>query len=257
MLRFLEVIYINYTRLSKNKVKLVPHMYQSISNELTISQDPNNPKAKIVSLSNNELGGIEFTYTFYLYIDPSSFNNSNNSNNPTDGLLHIFHKGYKSQYPLLAPGVYMHSTTNTLRVYMNTYKTWNNYIDVENIPVMKWVHITILCKEYALEIYINGNIAKKLSFEGYVPYQNFQDITVFSARNISKTNIPSADAGGFHVYGKITGNISTLTYRNYALCYAEIQESVNEGPSTRVDSKALSEVPPYLTDTWWANTADN
>ena len=224
---------------------------------MIISQDPNNPKAKPISLSNNESGGIEFTYTFYLYVDPSSF--TEQSQQPTAGLLHIFHKGYQTQYPLLAPGVYMHAHKNVLRVYMNTYKTWNKYVDIENIPVMKWVHVTIACKEYALEVYINGNIAKKLSFDGYVPYQNFQDIIVFSQRPIryGSDKYPSTDGIDFNVLGSMKGNISNLTYHNYALCYAEIQESVNEGPSNRIESKVLTEVPPYLADTWWANTADH
>jgi hypothetical protein len=171
--------------------------------------------------------------------------------------MHIFHKGYPSQFPLLAPGVYLHSNTNTLRVYMNTYKTWNNHIDVENIPVNKWVHVVIACKDSALEIYINGNLSKKMSFEGYTAYQNFQDICCFSQRRVgaklTHVKTPSIDETGFNVFGAVKGMLSRLTYFNYALCYAEIQQLMNEGPSSKMDADSAKNVPPYLADTWWSN----
>ena len=170
------------------------------------------------------------------------------------GLLHIFHKGYSCQFPLLAPGVYMRSDTNTLRVYMNTYKTWNNYVEVDNIPVNKWVHIVLVCKNNAFEIFINGNLKKKLSFDGYAPYQNYQDIVCFSQRRLSlkRSIVPSVDENGFDVFGTMKGLLSDLNYFSYGLCYAEIQDLMNRGPSTKMgDDTNVSNIPPYLSDTWW------
>ena len=145
------------------------------------------------------------------------------------GLQHIFHKGYSGEFPLLAPGVFMRSDTNTLRVYMNTFKTWNNYIEVENIPLSKWVHVAVICKDSSLEIFINGNLSKKMSFDGYAAYQNFQDVICFNQRRItlSQSNIPSVDTNGFNVFGSMKGMLSRLTYFNYALCYAEIQKEMS------------------------------
>jgi hypothetical protein len=214
---------------------------------MVIPQNPNSPGAKTVNLSSNERSGVEFSYSFYLYVNPASFTGN-------FGLLHIFHKGYSSQFPLLAPGVYMRSDKNTLRVYMNTYKTWNNYAEVDNIPVNKWVHIVIVCKNNALEIFINGNLKKKLSFDGFAPYQNYQDIVCFSQRriNLKKSIIPSVDKDGFNVFGSLKGLLSNMNYYSYALCYSEIQTIMNEGPSKKMDSSAtMTDVPPYLDDKWW------
>jgi hypothetical protein len=219
------------------------------SRTVTITQNPILNDSKQINVSENERTGIEFSYSFYLKVNPSTFRQE-------QGLIHIFHKGYSSQFPLLAPGVYLRSDTNTLRVYMNTYKTWNNYIEVENIPLSKWVHICIVCKDNALEIYINGNLSKKLSFDGYAAYQNYQDVICFSQRRISlkQTIIPTLDDGGMNVFGSMKGMMSRLIYFNYALCYAEIQSLMSEGPSSKVESSETNDVPPYLSDTWWSQS---
>lgn len=247
-LLFIEVIYKYINRLSMNRTVLLPNTYNTIDKTITIPQNPNVSGAIPINLSSNERNGIEFSYSFYINVAPTSFRQEY-------GLSHIFHKGYPSQFPLLAPGVYMRSDTNTLRVYMNTYKTWNNFVEVENIPIGKWVHIVIVCNENALFIYINGNLAKKLSFDGFAPYQNFEDICCFSQRRITMKHslVPSTDENGFDVFGCMTGQVSRLTYFSYALCYAEIQQLMNEGPSSKLNSAASTlNAPPYLDDTWWS-----
>lgn len=244
---FMEVIYKYINRLSMNRTVLLPHTHSTDNTTITIPQNPNSTGSKIVPLSSDERTGVEFTYVFYLQVNPSTFTQEY-------GLLHIFHKGYSSQFPLLAPGVYMRSDTNTLRVYMNTYRTWNNYVDVDNIPVGKWVHVVIACKNNALEVYINGNLAKKLSFDGFAPYQNYQDVICFSKRRVTLKHsiVPSTDENGLDVFGAMKGLVSDLTYYSYALGYAEIQQLMNEGPSSKMASaQQMGNVPPYLDDTWW------
>lgn len=247
VLMFIEIVYNYVNRLSMSRTVLLPITYNITDKSINIPQNPNVKGSKPTNLSNNERSGIEFSYAFYLNVAPTAFRQEY-------GLSHIFHKGYPAQFPLLAPGVYMRSDTNTLRVYMNTYKTWNNYVEVENIPVGKWVHIVIVCNENSLEIYINGNLAKKLPFEGYTPYQNFEDICCFSQRRITmkKSVVPSVDENGFDVFGSMAGQLSRLTYFSYALCYAEIQKLMSEGPSSKLDSAMNKNVPPYLDDTWWS-----
>jgi hypothetical protein len=247
-LMFVEIIYKYINRMRMNRTVLLPNTYNIEDKSISIIQNPNTKGSKPVHLSNNERSGIEFSYTFYLNVHPAAFRQEY-------GLTHIFHKGFSQQFPLLAPGVYMRSDTNTLRVYINSYKTWNNYVEVENIPVSKWVHIAIVCKDKAFEVYINGNLARRMSFDGYAPYQNFEDICCFSQRRITlkQSLVPSVDANGFDVFGAMKGMLSRLSYFSYALCYAEIQQLMNEGPSTKMDSAATStNLPPYLDDTWWA-----
>jgi hypothetical protein len=247
---FLEIAYQYVNRLSMNRTVLLENTCSMDTKTMTISQNPNLAQSKTAALSTNERSGIEFTYSFYINVNPSSFNQN-------DGLLHLFHKGYSSQFPLLAPGVYFRSNTNTLRVYMNTYKTWNNYLEVENIPISKWVHIALVCKENALEIFVNGNLSKKKSFEGSTPYQNYQDIVCFSQRAIvlNKSMIPALETDILNIYGAVKGLMSRLIYFNYALCYAEIQTLLNEGPSNKMDDSTIStNLPPYLSDTWWSKS---
>lgn len=258
---FIEIMYKYINRLSMNRTQLLPYRYNTEDRSITISQNPNFPDSKSVYFSNNERSGIEFSYSFYLYVHASTFKQEM-------GLLHIFHKGYPKQFPLLAPGVYMRSDTNTLRIYMNTYKSWNKYVEVDNFPIGKWVHTVIVCKENALEIFINGNLSKKMPFEGFVPYQNYQDIICFSQRVIKiKTDedvmVEDCPKGASYdqahkqcnmqIFGVMKGMISRLDYFSYALGYAEIQQLMNEGPSTKADdSLNTTNVPPYLDDTWWA-----
>lgn len=248
VLLFVEIIYKYINRLAMNRTELLPYTYNVEDKAISIPQNPNVKGSKPVNLSDNERSGVEFSYTFYLNVNPGAFRQEY-------GLNHIFHKGFTSQFPLLAPGVYMRSDTNTLRVYMNTYKTWNNYVEIENIPVGKWVHVAIVCTENSLEVYINGNLAKKLPFDGFAPYQNFEDICCFSQRRITLKHsiVPSTDENGFDVFGCMKGMLSRLNYFSYALCYAEIQQLLNEGPSSKMDSASMSgNMPPYLDDTWWA-----
>ena len=247
---FTEVIYQYIHRMSMNRTRLLPNTYVMDDKSLVISQDPNVPGSNPISLSSNERSGIEFSYSFFLNVNPSTFRQEY-------GLLHLFHKGYSAQFPLLAPGVYLRSDTNTLRVYMNTYKTWNNFVEVQNFPISKWVHTVIVCKDHALEIYINGNLSKKMSFDGFAPYQNYQDIVCFSQRRITlkKSMVPSADENGLDVFGSAKGMMSRLNYFSYALGYAEIQQLMSEGPSSQMDAALIANPPPYLADTWWASSA--
>ena len=247
MFMFLEIMYKYINRLSVNRVELLPNTSTS-DNTKTISQNPLLTDKTLIQLSDNERTGIEFTYSFYLFVNPSSFTQD-------DGLLHIFHKGYASQFPLLGPGVYMRSNKNTLRVYMNTFKTWNNFVEIDNFPLNKWVHVAIVCTNDALEIFINANLAKKLSFDGFVPYQNYQDLICFSSRRIIKRLSMDMNAPpDFNVFRAMTGMLSRLTYFNYALCYAEIQKEMDQGPSSKMDSALLADAPPYLADTWWTDS---
>jgi hypothetical protein len=248
---FVELMYKYWNRLSMNRTILVANTINS-DKTISIPQNPNASGSNTVSLSSNERTGVEFSYSFYLNVNPSTFQGADQ----TTGLYHIFHKGYASQFPLMAPGVYMRSDQNTLRIYMNTYKTWNNYIDVENIPVSKWVHVVIVCKEHALEIYVNGNIAKKMSFDGFSPYQNYQDICCFSNRRVllSKSKVASLGDSDFNVLGAMKGLMSRLTYFSYGLGYSEIQQLLNQGPSDKMDSSQSMDIPPYMADNWWTQS---
>jgi hypothetical protein len=239
-----ELLYKSLYAVAKTRTALLPYTYTT-EKQMEIKQDPNDPNALTTVLSDNEHTGIEFSYSCFLQINENSFVDQ-------QGLLHIFHKGYNLPFPLLGPGVFLHGNTNCIRVYMNATNTWNKYVDVENIPLKKWFHLAIVCRKNAVEVYLNGNLSKKLNFEGSLPYQNFGNYYVFSQRKLSltKARVPSVDEEGFNLLGRIDGMISRLDYFSYALSFTEINAILNQGPSTYIVS-ATQNKPPYLADTYW------
>jgi hypothetical protein len=239
-----ELLYKSLYAVAKTRTALLPYTYTT-EKQLEIKQDPNDPNALTTVLSDNEHTGIEFSYSCFLHINENSFVDQ-------QGFLHIFHKGYNLPFPLLGPGVFLHGNINCIRVYMNATNTWNKYVDVENIPLKKWFHLAIVCRKNAVEVYLNGNLSKKLNFEGSIPYQNFGNYYVFSQRKLSltKARVPSVDEEGFNILGRIDGMISRLDYFSYALSFTEINAILNQGPSTYIVS-ATQNKPPYLADTYW------
>ena len=211
----------------------------------TFEQNPKVKGSVTIPLSDNERTGVEFSYSFYLWVNPNTFRQE-------DGLLHIMHKGNPVPFPLMAPGVFMRSNTNTMRVYMNSSKSWNNYIDVENIPVNKWVHVVILARANAIEVYINGNLAKKLNMDGATLYQNFGNLYLFNQRNtvLNPATTPSVGGQILSIFGAYNGSMSNLLYFSYALSYTEIQSLGLTGPSKKTEVNSQDQ-PPYLQDSWW------
>lgn len=247
LLMSMEMLYKSWMAVTGVHVEVLPMTVSSEDKSREFEQNPNAPNAKLLPLSDNERTGAEFSYAFYLWVNPQSFRQE-------EGLLHILHKGHPTPYPLMGPGVFLLSNTNTMRVYMNSSKTWNNYVEVENIPVKKWVHVVVLARNNAVEVYINGNLSKKLNIEGGTLYQNFGNLYLFSQRKfrLNPVSVPSLNGEDFQLFGTYSGNLSNLYYYSYALSYTEIQSLVSEGPSRKTETNSMDQ-PPYLEDTWWTS----
>jgi hypothetical protein len=243
-----EMIYKSFNAIASSRVEVLPMTVSSETKPREFEQNPSARNAMLLPLSDNERTGAEFSYSFFLWINPSTFKQE-------DGLLHIMHKGNPSPFPLMGPGVFLKSNQNTLRVYMNSSKTWNNYIDIDNIPVKKWVHVVIMGRANAVEIYINGNIAKKLNLDGAVFYQNFGNLYLFNQRTLvlNPSTIPSLGNDILQIFGTYSGMMSNLYYYNYALSYTEIQGLTSAGPSKKTEPE-VGEAPPYLEDSWWTSS---
>ena len=252
----LEQLYKAYLAYGTSRIPVYPLTGSSTK---IIKQDPNVAGSITLSSSDNQLTGIEFSYSTFIYISEDS--------DDGDGVLKwksIFYKGYESgPFPLLGPGVFVSSgQTNgtTLRIMMNTYDKWFNALDVKQIPVNKWFHLAIVLRSSNLEAYINGNLANKLSLKGTLPYQNYQPLTLFPNTKTSQTDFDNSSgtapkkgvpAGeNFYIAGKFAGYISNITYFTYALSFSEIQNQLNIGPSSKFDESSMDK-PPYLIDTWW------
>jgi hypothetical protein len=246
----LEFLLVSYQRIGGKTVQLIPMTVTAEDKMLTFQQNRNQfDDAKQIPLSDNERSGIEFSYSFYLFIHPSTFTGE-------DVLFHVMHKGYLNPWPLMGPGVFVRGNDNTLRVVMNTYRNAYTYMDVENIPVRKWFHCVIVCRKNALEVYINGNLRKRLPFEGTLPYQNFQNLICFSPlkKTLMGSQVPSLGANNnLRFEGAFRGNMSNLTYLAYAVSYTEIQSLMEMGVSKKTMSSQLDK-PPYLVDTYWTTS---
>ena len=227
--------------------------YTAAAEDMTISIHQDASKytdAKPIGLSMNERTGIEFGYSFYLYVNPATFTGATT-------FKHVFHKGYTSPWPLMAPGVFLHGDTNTMRVIMNTYKNPYTYADVKNIPVQKWFHVVLNSYKGGLDIFVNGNLANRITFKDTLPYQNFQDVVIFSNTHINSlrgSGIPSLNGEDFQIDGSFKGYLSNLTYARYALSVTEIQSLMAKGPSSVLKQKSMDK-PPYMADDWWAHSA--
>ena len=246
----LELLYKTTTKNANRFMTLLDYTAGSEDMPITIRQDLSKyPDAKPIGLSMNERTGIEFAYSFYIYVQPSTFTGEAK-------LKHVFHKGFACPWPLMGPGVFMKGDTNTMRVFMNTYKNPYTYVDVRNIPVDKWVHVVLNCYKSGLDIFVNGNLATRLPFKDTVPYQNFQDIILFSSarwNSFRGTQISAIGEGNtFEIDGAFKGYLSNLIYTRYALSVTEIQTLMAAGASTKMRQKSMDK-PPYLADDWWAN----
>lgn len=239
-------------RIKRNK-KASPYLLKgSVAGNKSkiIYQDPNNSESVPILRSRDENGGIEFTYTIWLYV--------NDWVNYKTGLWkHVFHKGSSNSFPppehssqlgatsstsnnngyqyamIAAPGLWFHPNTNSLRLYMNTFKNMNEYIDIGNIPTNKWYHLTIVVKETSLNLYVNGFLKQKNHLSS-LPRQNFGN--AYIGLN-----------GGF------SGFVADLKYHNYALSAAQVLKSVGNPPTSITCTDSSDNSPPYLDTNWWQN----
>ena len=252
-----ETLYKAYLNYGTQKITVYPNTGFA-SKTIVITQNPNNTNSINLPQSDNQLSGIEFSYSTFLYI-------SSDTDTNILGWKCIFYKGYASgPFPLCGPGVFVSSQSDntgpTLRVVMNTYDTWFNVVDVKQVPLDKWIHLAIVLRNNSLEVYINGNMANKKSFAGSLPYQNYGPLVLFPNYNTtsgdttwSGTNVKHAIPTGenFVINGKFAGYISNLVYYSYAISYSEVNSSMSLGPSSKFADSGEMDKPPYLIDSWW------
>ena len=262
-----EATYKAFTAMWKDRVELFPDTITSGSSVSTVIQDPLNPNAKTIYFSDNQRSGVEFTYATFLYIGSATFSNGDHS------LYHIMHKGYNKSYPLMGPGIFSWGDSNKIRIFMNSFDSWNNYCDISNIPVDKWFHLVITCKGNVVYIYINGNIKHQLSLNTSSnannpspPYQNYGNVYAFNSRKVTLSSSVTTSLGNDPQFngtnspqtqmvfnGAATGMLSRTYYFSYAITYTEIQYLMNMGPSKIMAGGVDMSISPYLADTWWTN----
>ena len=212
---------------------------------VTIRQDPADTKSPVIYRSNNQNGGIEFTWCVWLLVNSLDATQYKHS--------HIFNKGndmYDTTMGVAtvnnSPGLYLNiddsnKPTNGLIFYMDTISTAagnaanQKKLVVDNIPLNKWFHVAFRLKDYNLDCYINGMLSSSVSFGSDLPKQNYDDVHV--GKN-----------GGFN------GSLSNLRYYDYALSAFDLNTLVNYGPNltpSSLDAKTNS-IYDYLGLGWYS-----
>lgn len=190
----------------------------------TITQDPRNSNSKTVYRSNNASKGIEFTWSVWL----------NLTDMPT-GQNTVFIKGTGSNN---APGVYVDKETDgtaKLIIKMDDSNSTTQSIPILNIPVKRWFHIAIRQQNKIMDVYMNGTIAKRYTFEN-LPKQNYDDIRI-------------APDNGF------TGKLSNLRYFDSALNVFQITNIAMAGPNLTNADDAKDTKFDYLSSSWYSKNA--
>jgi hypothetical protein len=205
-----------------------------------IPQDPSQPNAVTIIRSVNDDAGIAITWSVWLYIKQKERTTTNAD------WRHIFNKGSATptttagvqgiMAPNNGPGLYLKYLQNgsaVLRVVMSTFADNTTNIEVDNIPINKWVNVIIRVENTALDVFVNGDLAKRLLLNS-VPFQNYGDVNV-------------AINGGFN------GALSSLRYYNTALGTRAIANIVNEGPNLKLvgSSGGAPGLMDYLSMRWF------
>ena len=200
---------------------------------MVIEQDPKKEKSIQLLRSRNEEGGVEFSYSFWCYVDDWNYK--------FNDWKHILHKGSPNAWPMRSPGIWFMPKENKLYTSINIYTTDDdsgaqengrmlNDIIIDNIPGNKWFHYVLAVTQERMDIYINGKLkaSKKLK---NIPKQSYGDLFI-------------NDNGGF------SGYISGIRYFNYYVSHADIENLVYTNPG-KMPVVNLSEKPPYFANDWW------
>lgn len=220
LVHIVKYFYLSYEDSTNNNPWLIEGT-KNAKHALVISQNPEHTNYVPIKRSDG-LNGIEFTYSFWFLVDDFGYKQGE--------WKHLFHKGSPTSYPNRSPGVWLHPNTNNLRVYMNTLKEPLEYVDIENIPLRKWIHMTIILRNKVMEVYLNGFIKKRKEFDS-LPRQNNGDVWV-------------------NLFGGFEGYVSNMRYFSHAISASDIDRMISLGPSAAscIDT---GEKPPYFEDRWW------
>jgi len=246
--------YLVYLYSPPQTVKLLDGMVSATSMNV-ITQDISQSPTKLVTHSSNKEGGIEFTWSVWIFIE-----NLNPINYSSSIFHNVFFKGNYNPYsgsdsnctglniPNNGPGLYIVQDSSTssasIQVLMDTFQQSSSYVVgdecnvtnpviVPHIPLNTWVNVVIKCVGNILDVYVNGVIANSVSLVG-VPKQNYGDVYV-------------AANGGFN------GNIASLVYMNHGASNKEIWDIYQKGPNTKSIDPSMMKftTPNYLSFNWY------
>lgn len=172
--------------------------------------------------------GLEFTYSFWMYIADWSFNYGRKK--------YIFIKGNIGEGDgpeRWAPAIWLGEKLNTLHTSMSVFPSPGNPFQnpapspqyescmVRDIPLQKWVHVSYVLNNRNVDIYIDGKLEKSCMLDA-VPDINNRPLHI-TPRMPEMPGEPKTDSGFY-------GQLSSFQYFTRALQPNEISDIYFRGP---------------------------
>jgi hypothetical protein len=232
------------------------------NNTRVVSSNPNEEDSVPILRSINEEYGLEFTWNVWFYVDKLNKDNTSyqrifskgSNESSTTGVTPFLKDNVKEKILNASPGLFItqqdnssilpsrqesKTTQSNVNLYfvVNTFKNkesnqqYAETITIHNVPVKKWVCVTMRVEHKTADIYINGVLTQRKTFTN-LPRQNYYDTIV-------------GDTNGF------TGFISALRYYSHALNYEEIQNVFGKGPNLKSIDTSTGGILDYLSLNWY------
>lgn len=267
-------IIINQKRSGKS-VHLIDGMISGNEHKI-IEQNPSKQNSKTVNLSENQSQGLEFSWSFWLYVNDLRGNYQNifvkgdakdsDIKDSVNCKLSDACQGKRENmtpeemqscddeelekfkdciYQVNGPGVYLTPNKNELLVVINTFENLYETIKIDNLPIKKSIHVVIRCTNKNVSVLFNGSLVKQKTLLS-IPKQNYYNIHI-------------AANGGFDGY------LSDLWYYNYNIGFHTINEIYNKGPNTNliggtdidrnsaINSMKMTKENNFLSYQWFIN----
>jgi hypothetical protein len=228
-----------------------------------ISTNPNVDKSVPIYRSINQEYGLEYTWNVWVYIEDLNKIENNlyqrvfSKGSQEPGVTGVANPMTNSSViPELlnaSPGLFitknaadnsLTSKTNLhagLVLVVNTFDSGSKNTDymediqIKNIPLKKWMCITIRVENTTVDIYLNGILTQRKKLN-HLPRQNYYDTLIGESDN------------GFN------GFISSLRYYDHAIHYDDIQGLYSKGPNrTSIDTSMADNIQNYLSMNWYYN----
>lgn len=199
----------------------------------------------LIPQSDDSKYGVEFSYAFWIYVDSWPTKDTTHSAEYSNYGTHVLHKGnYNGNIqtgdkidPLLqAPGIWLDNSSNKMTIVMNSFDKYNNICSIDNFPIKKWVHVSVVLINKNIDLYVNGRFKKRCQMDS-VPKLNYGNVYL---------NMTYGDEKGFDGY------LSKVRYFNYALPFWKIEQILKDGPSN-APCPSTGATPPMLSSDWWVN----
>lgn len=168
----------------------------------------------------NQDQGITFAYSCWVRIDDFTYR---------PGVQKVIFTKGPADLSSSCPSLLIDGNSNTLLVKLDTYGS-TEVVPISNIPAKKWLHVTIVVEQKAVDIYINGVLHTHHSI----------------------VQMPRQNGGTVHtgVNGGFEGKLANLIYYNYFLKPTDIPALMKNPPQADLNDTAAP-MPPYFGISWW------